>query len=221
LLNAIDGVGSAEGQLLIMTTNAPDLLDKALYRPGRIDRKIFMDFSNKITAECTFKRLYGTDPRNKFKKEVIEKWAKMFAAQVPSKTFTPAELANYIIEHRGKPQKAIEEFKGFLNARRSGKDGFQYDINNLTPEAGQDEEIPDTFDFGTDPSTEPSQRRPQLPKMRHLRAPLLRRWHLSPSPESSPSGSRSRQQYLTRSKIRDPKSPSQASRTSGNRSLGS
>jgi chaperone BCS1 len=34
LLNAIDGVGSQEGRLLIMTTNHVERLDAALIRPG-------------------------------------------------------------------------------------------------------------------------------------------------------------------------------------------
>lgn len=40
LLNAIDGVASNEGRILIMTTNYPDKLDKALIRPGRVDMRI-------------------------------------------------------------------------------------------------------------------------------------------------------------------------------------
>lgn len=37
LLNAIDGVFSRDGRVLVMTTNYPDKLDKALTRPGRVD----------------------------------------------------------------------------------------------------------------------------------------------------------------------------------------
>lgn len=37
LLNALDGVGAAEGRLLIMTTNFPERLDEALIRPARCD----------------------------------------------------------------------------------------------------------------------------------------------------------------------------------------
>lgn len=37
LLNAIDGVASSDGRLLIMTTNHPERLDDALIRPGRVD----------------------------------------------------------------------------------------------------------------------------------------------------------------------------------------
>ncbi|GKT40934.1 putative mitochondrial chaperone BCS1-B [Colletotrichum spaethianum] len=37
LLNAIDGVASQEGRILVMTTNKPESLDEALIRPGRVD----------------------------------------------------------------------------------------------------------------------------------------------------------------------------------------
>ena len=40
LLNAIDGVASHEGRVLVMTSNFPDKLDEALIRPGRIDMRI-------------------------------------------------------------------------------------------------------------------------------------------------------------------------------------
>lgn len=40
LLNAIDGVASSEGRILVMTTNKPKELDPALIRPGRVDMHI-------------------------------------------------------------------------------------------------------------------------------------------------------------------------------------
>lgn len=39
LLNAIDGVASADERILFMTTNHVDRLDPALIRPGRVDVK--------------------------------------------------------------------------------------------------------------------------------------------------------------------------------------
>jgi chaperone BCS1 len=39
LLNFIDGIIASQGRLLIMTTNHPEILDRALTRPGRVDKK--------------------------------------------------------------------------------------------------------------------------------------------------------------------------------------
>ena len=40
LLNILDGLQECNGRIIIMTTNKPEMLDKALVRPGRIDYKI-------------------------------------------------------------------------------------------------------------------------------------------------------------------------------------
>lgn len=40
LLNILDGIHESNGRIIIMTTNKPEVLDKALIRPGRIDIKI-------------------------------------------------------------------------------------------------------------------------------------------------------------------------------------
>jgi ATP-dependent 26S proteasome regulatory subunit len=41
-LNILDGLNECPGRIIIMTTNKPEYLDKALIRPGRIDFKINM-----------------------------------------------------------------------------------------------------------------------------------------------------------------------------------
>jgi hypothetical protein len=40
LLNMLDGIHECSGRIIIITTNRPEVLDKALIRPGRIDLKI-------------------------------------------------------------------------------------------------------------------------------------------------------------------------------------
>ncbi|OAA65087.1 bcs1 [Akanthomyces lecanii RCEF 1005] len=58
LLNAIDGVASHEGRVLIMTTNKPQSLDEALVRPGRVDLQVkFADASIFQAAEM-FQSMY-------------------------------------------------------------------------------------------------------------------------------------------------------------------
>lgn len=44
LLNVLDGVVDTPGRIVIMTTNHPELLDPALIRPGRIDKKILLGY---------------------------------------------------------------------------------------------------------------------------------------------------------------------------------
>ena len=61
LLNAIDGVATAEGRILIMTANHVDKLDPALTRPGRIDMRIEFKLANKQQVKELFLRLYSAD----------------------------------------------------------------------------------------------------------------------------------------------------------------
>lgn len=58
LLNAIDGVATHEGRVLIMTTNHPDKLDAALVRPGRVDRKVEFQLALKDQVSELFVRMY-------------------------------------------------------------------------------------------------------------------------------------------------------------------
>ncbi|KAH8159081.1 hypothetical protein CIB48_g9167 [Xylaria polymorpha] len=61
LLNAIDGVASHEGRVLIMTTNVPESLDDALIRPGRVDLQVQFTFATKEQAKELFIRMYEGD----------------------------------------------------------------------------------------------------------------------------------------------------------------
>lgn len=87
LLNAIDGVASHEGRVLVMTTNFPDKLDDALIRPGRIDMKI--PFTNATKAQITelFTRMYSPDAPKSSNPE------KVTFGPVPTKTMQSANGA--------------------------------------------------------------------------------------------------------------------------------
>lgn len=56
LLTELDGVGSRkEGHVIVVAaTNRPDLLDHALTRPGRIDRKIYVGLPDQTSREQIF-----------------------------------------------------------------------------------------------------------------------------------------------------------------------
>ena len=58
LLNAIDGITSPDGLVLIMTTNQPDKLDPALLRPGRVDKRVDFKHLNNDLCNVMFSRFY-------------------------------------------------------------------------------------------------------------------------------------------------------------------
>jgi chaperone BCS1 len=57
-LNALDGVRSQEGRILIMTTNHKDKLDPALLRPGRADRCIELGNAKESQLIGLFKKFF-------------------------------------------------------------------------------------------------------------------------------------------------------------------
>lgn len=57
LLNAIDGIGASEDRVLFMTANHPEMLDAALTRAGRVDRKFFIDYARDEELKCFHDRM--------------------------------------------------------------------------------------------------------------------------------------------------------------------
>ena len=126
LLNAIDGVGSQEGRILIMTTNHISRLDDALIRPGRVDKKVELGLAdNKMIADLfcfIFKPMDDAAlPKNvlsdvlvheaaKSQREMdeeVERLAEEFAGKVPALKFSLAEIMSFLLEHRKSPRRAI------------------------------------------------------------------------------------------------------------------
>lgn len=63
LLNALDGVASTDGRLLIMTTNHPEKLDPALIRPGRADLHEVIGPLHHADARRLFLRFFPGETR--------------------------------------------------------------------------------------------------------------------------------------------------------------
>lgn len=55
ILTEMDGFSSKEGIILLAATNQPDVLDKALLRPGRFDRRIVVNLPDKVGREAILK----------------------------------------------------------------------------------------------------------------------------------------------------------------------
>jgi cell division protease FtsH len=55
ILTEMDGFSSREGIIVLAATNQPDVLDKALLRPGRFDRRVIVNLPDKIGREAILK----------------------------------------------------------------------------------------------------------------------------------------------------------------------
>jgi cell division protease FtsH len=55
ILSEMDGFSSKEGIIVLAATNQPDVLDKALLRPGRFDRRIIVNLPDKKGREAILK----------------------------------------------------------------------------------------------------------------------------------------------------------------------
>ncbi|KAK3897705.1 BCS1 N terminal-domain-containing protein [Staphylotrichum tortipilum] len=97
LLNAIDGVATHEGRLLIMTTNKPEALDRALLRPGRVDQQVEFFNATSGQAEELFMHMYGS---NGSATPGLRELALQFSSHIPSGMFSPAQLQGYLLTHK-------------------------------------------------------------------------------------------------------------------------
>jgi hypothetical protein len=90
LLNLLDGVLETPGRIIIMTSNFPQKLDKALTRPGRIDLMCeFKKCSNKMI--CQFFEMFYSMTLSDDEKQKINR--------LPEETWSPAELTKILFEY--------------------------------------------------------------------------------------------------------------------------
>lgn len=133
LLNALDGVASQEGRILIMTTNEPENLDKALIRPGRVDQQIFFGNASKDITKNIFERMFSPDEDNDStvaavedkQRALVRQMAEEFAAALPELSFTPAEVQGFLLTRRKDPRRALDDVMSWrdemLKAKAEGR----------------------------------------------------------------------------------------------------
>ncbi|KAK1817155.1 hypothetical protein LTR12_008450 [Friedmanniomyces endolithicus] len=140
LLNVIDGVGASEGRILLMTSNDPDALDRALVRPGRIDKKILFGYASKSVAAIMFTRIFSQPPEQILDGEApafedVPRLAQEFADQIPAEAITPAEIQGHLLSYRTDPVVAVAAAAAFvadtLNEKRNGTN-----VANFEPPLG-------------------------------------------------------------------------------------
>lgn len=108
LLNALDGVTSAEEILTFMTTNHPEKLDPALLRPGRVDYKVLIDNASDYQVENLFKKFY---PEKEDKcLEFMQKFKDLNVKEVST-----AALQGLFVYNKHNPDGAIEMIEVLKN----------------------------------------------------------------------------------------------------------
>lgn len=99
ILNIFDGILEMPGRIIIITTNYPKKIDKALLRPGRIDINIELKKASKTILYEILSSFYDIDIN-----EVIS----MFNNEITDYILTPSEIINICQQNRFDINKAIK-----------------------------------------------------------------------------------------------------------------
>eukprot|EP00903_Cladosiphon_okamuranus_P005574 g5549.t1 len=133
LLNVLDGVVDTPGRIVVVTTNVVDSLDTALIRPGRIDKKILLDYMEYEAALEMTKHFFPqervdgdlTDGHKRRLKAVFGKEATAWRASPRSRCggankgkLTPATVEQMLGEHN-----KVDDFLGALEKLGEEKEG--------------------------------------------------------------------------------------------------
>lgn len=109
-LNAIDGVRSQEGRIIIMTTNYKERLDPALLRPGRVDEMYEIGLATHYQIERLCFRFFKD-----------EKLAKEFSQALPNGKFSMSMIQGFLLRHRKSPNKIMEKIEDLLQSDENVK----------------------------------------------------------------------------------------------------
>jgi cytidylate kinase len=99
LLNLLDGVLETPGRILIITSNFPERLDKALVRPGRIDLNIHFDYADLEMITEMLVHFYNLTKQQRVNLELDARL---------DKKFTPAEVIAVLCNYYKDINKALE-----------------------------------------------------------------------------------------------------------------
>lgn len=95
LLNALDGVFSCHGRIMIMTTNHPEVLDSALLRPGRLDSKFLFDNCDRDQISGLYEMFFNV-PANASQLALIR-----------AESYSPAHITSVFLRYRNKADQAL------------------------------------------------------------------------------------------------------------------
>ncbi|KAF2398272.1 mitochondrial chaperone BCS1 [Trichodelitschia bisporula] len=112
LLNALDGVASAEERIIFLTTNHVERLDEALVRPGRVDMTVRLGEATEYQMGQLWDRFYADiDTDRKGKQRFMERARELGLA----KNVSTASLQGLFLYNKGDMDGAIAMVEGLAN----------------------------------------------------------------------------------------------------------
>jgi len=121
LLNVLDGIVDTPDRFLIMTTNHPEMLDPALIRPGRIDKKLNLGYMAGEDVVDMLEHYFQCSMTNIQKQRVEHVVGANARNRMPALSLTPAQVEQLMIEDDEIEDiiKALEEKGGCSLSRIS------------------------------------------------------------------------------------------------------
>lgn len=116
LLNALDGVASAEERVIFLTTNHIETLDEALVRPGRVDMTVRLGEATRYQSARLWQRFYGEfDSTGENERKFLDKMHRLGLIEdekghklVPRRTTSTAALQGLFLYNKDDMKGAIE-----------------------------------------------------------------------------------------------------------------
>ena len=109
LLNALDGVASAEERIIFLTTNHVEKLDAALIRPGRVDMTVYLGNATVYQIEQLWKRFYEeADHDGTYRQRFLDTLRSQGQLTATTTTVSPAAIQGLFLYNKDNPAGAIE-----------------------------------------------------------------------------------------------------------------
>ena len=136
LLNALDGVASAEERILFLTTNHVERLDAALVRPGRVDMTVHLGNATSYQIEQLWARFYEeVDPDGAFKQRFMQRLRELGISSTDASAtqtiVSPAAVQGLFLYHKDDPEGAIAAVEQWVS-----RDASSVMNHNLSKTAG-------------------------------------------------------------------------------------
>lgn len=136
LLNALDGVASAEERVLFLTTNHISRLDSALIRPGRIDMTVRIGEATRWQASGLWDRFYGElDTDGIFKELFLDKLQTLGLISAAESDDNIENVGGF--PHRRNRQVSAAALQGLFLYNKGDMEGAISMVENLAAEVAE------------------------------------------------------------------------------------